>query len=299
MIRSRRVATLAVAVAVVCAGAGGTAAGFADADGEDSAMAVSVIRAANHCFTDRLAASGTFAPRHAVDLRPDREGLVVSDVSVEPGDVVTKDQVLAKLVSAQGQGQGGQAQEVSLKAPVAGVILSDTAIVGAYTSPGSNDPLFRIAEHGDIDLHAEILATSLPRLRAGMAAKIHVVGLGSIDGRVAAIDDGVEAKTQLGTLRLTVTSDPRLLVGAFARAEIDAGQSCGLTIPLSALLFGPEGPVVGIVQADRVVMRSVSTGLLEGGNIEIRDGLTENDAVIARAGPFLREGDHVRPIADR
>ena len=54
--------------------------------------------------------------------------------------------------------------------------------------------------------------------------------------------------------------------------------------------------MVGIVQSDRVVMRRVKTGLLEGGTIEIRYGLMENDPVIAKAGPFLREGDHVRPV---
>ena len=45
-------------------------------------------------------------------------------------------------------------------------------------------------------------------------------------------------------------------------------------------------------------MRRVTTGLREGGTIESRDGLMVNDSVIARAGPFLREGDPVRPMPD-
>jgi HlyD family secretion protein len=33
-----------------------------------------------------------------------------------------------------------------------------------------------------------------------------------------------------------------------------------------------------------------------GGQVEIRDGLTEGDMVVARAGALLREGDPVRPV---
>ena len=35
---------------------------------------------------------------------------------------------------------------------------------------------------------------------------------------------------------------------------------------------------------------------MSGGQIEIRDGLTEGDDVVARAGALLREGDPVRPV---
>jgi HlyD family secretion protein len=37
---------------------------------------------------------------------------------------------------------------------------------------------------------------------------------------------------------------------------------------------------------------------MSGGQIEIRDGLTEGDDVVARAGALLREGDPVRPVAE-
>jgi len=36
-------------------------------------------------------------------------------------------------------------------------------------------------------------------------------------------------------------------------------------------------------------------GLTEGGDVEIRDGLGEGEAVVMRAGAFLRDGDRVRP----
>jgi HlyD family secretion protein len=36
--------------------------------------------------------------------------------------------------------------------------------------------------------------------------------------------------------------------------------------------------------------------LMAAGQVEIREGLTEGDVVVARAGALLREGDPVRPV---
>ena len=264
--------------------------GAASAEEATAGLTVSAVRAVRRCLAARVTASGLLVARHEAELRPDRDGLVVGEVLVEPGDVVIKGQVLAKLVPAA----GASAEAVAARAPVEGTLLAVSAIVGAYVSPTEGDPLFRIAEGGQLELKAQALASSLSRLRPGLAAKLHVVGLGDVDGRLRAIDDGVDPATQLGILHVGVDGSPNLRAGLFARAEIDVGQQCGLAVPLSALLYGNGGAVVGIVQEDRVVMRAVTTGLLEGSSIAIRDGLSENDLVIARAGTFLREGDHVR-----
>lgn len=267
--------------------------GMAGERAQNAGMAVSVVRAANHCFTDRVAASGVLVARQEVDVRADRDGLLVGEVLVEAGDVVARDQVLARLVSPKA------AESVAIKAPVGGVLVAANAVVGAYTSAGTGEPLFRVAADGAIELKARTLAANLSRLRDGMAAKVHVVGLGAIDGRVVSVGDGLDAQTQLASLRIAVGPDPRLRIGGFARADIDAGRDCGLQVPLSAVLFTSEGAVVATVDADRVVMRRVTTGLIEGGDIEIKDGLSTNDLIIARAAPFLRDGDHVRPAPTR
>jgi multidrug efflux pump subunit AcrA (membrane-fusion protein) len=68
---------------------------------------------------------------------------------------------------------------------------------------------------------------------------------------------------------------------------------------LSAVLYGPEGAVVQVVRDDRIETRRVRVGLLSGGKAEIREGLSEGDQVVARAGTFLREGDRVRPMPEQ
>jgi HlyD family secretion protein len=62
------------------------------------------------------------------------------------------------------------------------------------------------------------------------------------------------------------------------------------------VLYGPDGALVQVVREGRVETRTVSVGLIEEGQAEIRDGLSEGEMVVARAGAFVREGDRVRTV---
>jgi HlyD family secretion protein len=101
---------------------------------------------------------------------------------------------------------------------------------------------------------------------------------------------------QLGQVFIAITGNRRLLVNAAGRALIKTGQSCGLAVPLTAVLYGSAGTVVQVVRRGRVETKRVEVGLISGGNVEIRDGLTDGDIVVTRAGALLREGDMVRPV---
>ena len=86
------------------------------------------------------------------------------------------------------------------------------------------------------------------------------------------------------------------LVNSSGRALIRTGQSCGIAVPLTAILYGTAGTVVQVVRRQRVETRRVETGLMSQGQVEIREGIVEGDIVVARAGALLREGDPVRPV---
>jgi HlyD family secretion protein len=87
-----------------------------------------------------------------------------------------------------------------------------------------------------------------------------------------------------------------LLVNSSGREMIKTGQSCGVSVPLTAILYGSAGTVVQVVRRDRIETRSVEVGLMSAGQVEISKGLVEGDMVVARAGALLREGDPVRPV---
>jgi RND family efflux transporter MFP subunit len=158
------------------------------------------------------------------------------------------------------------------------------------------EPLFRIATRGEMELLAETPVNTLARVAPDQSAKIEIVGIGELAGKVRLFSTTINPTTQLGQVRIFVGSDQRLRVGAFGRATIQVGRRCGAAIPLSAVLYGQGGAIVQVVRDGRIESRRVTVGLLAGGEAEIREGLSEGDMVVARAGAFVRDGDRVRPI---
>lgn len=259
-------------------------------------MAVSVVTPQRECFKNLLPVSGVLVPVTEIAVRPDRDGLIVSEVLVQPGDIVTAGQALARLTAPP----GAPSATATTSAPVAGTLIAVTATVGSTTSASAGAPMFRIMKDGELRMKGEILASAMPRLKIGQAASLDIMGLQRLSGRVAAIEPSIDAVTQLGIVRISLDADPRLRPGAFARAQVDAGTECDVGLPLSAILYGSDGPYVQIVADGRVARRPVSVGIASpAGDVEIRDGLQPLDVVIARAGGFLREGDRVNPVSDR
>ena len=76
---------------------------------DHSGDVVTVARTTNVCFSDTLQVTGVVVPRNEILVRPDREGLQISQVLVEPGDTVVSGQVLARLTPPEGQ-QGANGQ---------------------------------------------------------------------------------------------------------------------------------------------------------------------------------------------
>jgi multidrug efflux pump subunit AcrA (membrane-fusion protein) len=276
------IATVALSNAVAAQPSAGAAAG----------MAVTVTKASRTCFSDTLQVSGILVPREEVFVRPETEGLQVSQIAVEDGDRVTMGQILARLVRPEGQ---GPAATGTVRSPAAGIVNHRIIRVG-MTASARAEPLFRIIVNGEVELQGDVPATRIAKLAAGQTARVELAGVGEATGRVRVVAPEVDPATQLGRTRVSLGNDEKFKVGAYARAIVEVGRSCGATVPLSAVLYGPEGAVVQVVRDDRVETRRVRVGLLSGGNAEIREGLNEGDMVVARAGAFLREGDRVRPI---
>jgi HlyD family secretion protein len=260
-----------------------------DEQAQPKGAAVTVLKAARQCFDAIVEASGILVPTEETMVRPDRPGLKVAEVLVEPGETVTAGQRLARLAAPEGG-------TVTIQAPVAGLISNSSAVIGAIAS-AKGEALFSIIARSEFDLAAMVPARDLPRLAVNQAATVKIVGAGEIEGKVRRVASTVEPNTQLGQVFVAVSSNRRLLVNSSGRAMIKTGQSCGVSVPLTAILYGSAGTVVQVVRGDRVETRRVEIGLMSGGNVEIRDGLAEGDSVVARAGALLREGDAVRPVS--
>jgi HlyD family secretion protein len=250
--------------------------------------AVTVLKAAKFCFPAIVEVSGLIIPREETMVRPDRAGLKVAEIMADAGDTVTAGQTLARLTLPEGG-------SVAIQAPVAGLVSASTAVIGAVASP-RGEALFSIIARSEFDMVGLVPTQYLPKLAVNQTARIKIIGAGDVEGKVRRVASTVEPNSQLGQVFIGVTTNRKLLLNSSGRATITTGKSCGVSVPLTAVLYGPAGTVVQVVRRARVETKRVEIGLMSGGQVEIRDGLQEGDIVVARAGALLREGDPVRPV---
>lgn len=261
---------------------------FAADDDTPKGPAVTVLKAAKSCFSDIVEATGSIMAREESSVRPERPGLKVTDVLAEAGETTTAGQVLARLALPE----GGTLQ---VTAPVAGIIATSTAQIGAPAS-AKGEALFTIVARSEYDLVGLVATNDVRKLAVNQPTTVRIAGAGDLDGKVRRIGPTVEPNIQQGMVYIGISSQKRLLLNAGGRALIKTGQSCNVAVPLTSVQYSSAGTVVQVIRRNRVETKRVETGLMSGGNIEVRDGLNEGDIVVARAGALLREGDSVRPV---
>ena len=189
---------------------------------EPRGAAVSVLKVSRACFNNTVEVSGTVIAREETMVRPERPGLKVSDVMADAGDTVTAGQVLARLTLPEGG-------SINVTAPVAGVIASSTATIGALASP-RGEALFSIIARSEYDLVGLVPVEDLGKLQANQQATINIVGVGTVQGVVRRVAPTVEPNSQLGQVFIAITTNRRLLINSSGRAIIRTTESCGLSI---------------------------------------------------------------------
>jgi multidrug efflux pump subunit AcrA (membrane-fusion protein) len=249
---------------------------------------VTVLKAAKFCFNNNVEVSGIMMAREETQVRPERFGSKVSEIMADAGDVVTAGQILARITPPEGG-------SIAVSAPVAGLVSTSSAQIGAVAG-AKGDALFTIIARGEYDLVGMVPVKDISKLQVGQSARIKIIGAGDVDGRVRRVAPTIQPDSQLGQVFIGITPVRRFLVNASGRALIKTGQSCGIAVPLTAILYSSAGTVVQVVRRARIETRSVETGLMAAGQVEIKGGLVEGDIVVARAGALLREGDPVRPL---
>jgi multidrug efflux pump subunit AcrA (membrane-fusion protein) len=254
---------------------------------------VIVTKSTNACFSDLVRGTGFIVPRREAVVGVDQEGSKVSELLVREGDTVTENQELARLTPppAQPGAPGGGSKPTSLRAPAAGLITQVNTIVGAPASPQAG-PMFRIAVNNEIDMDAEVPAVHMLKLNPGATVRISRDNGPDIVGRVRLVSPQIDRSSQLGHVRITLTSNPSLKIGMFAQASIDAKRSCGVAIPRTAI----DHLTVQVVKGNIVEMRKVRVGLVSDTSTEILEGLDVGEVVVADAGSSLHDGDKIKTM---
>jgi multidrug efflux pump subunit AcrA (membrane-fusion protein) len=252
---------------------------------------VIVAKTTNACFSDLVRVTGFIVPRREAVVGVDQEGSRVTELLVREGDMVTDNQELARLTPppAQPGGRPASSTPISLRAPAAGLITEVRTVVGAPASPQAG-PMFRISVNNEIELDAEVPGFHVLKLNPGATARISRDNAPDLVGRVRLVSPQIDRTNQLGHVRISLTNNPSLKIGMFARANIDAKRSCGVAVPRTAI----DHLTVQVVKGNTVETRRVRVGLVSDTSIEILEGLDVGEIVVADAGTSLHDGDQIK-----
>jgi HlyD family secretion protein len=181
-----------------------------------------------------------------------------------------------------------------IAAPVAGIIASRSAQVGAIASAGGGSPMFTIIRDGALELYADVTETDLMRLAPGQPVTLRALGQPlPVTGRVRLIEPTVDSATRLGRVRIAVDDSTLVRDGMFAEAEILVAERAALAAPVTAI----AADATALRVTDGLVARvPVSTGIRDGALVEIVEGLASGDLLVTRAGAFVRPGDRINPV---
>jgi multidrug efflux pump subunit AcrA (membrane-fusion protein) len=287
-------ATTGLAIAAAVAASQG-AARAAEPDAPAGAIVIAV-RATSACFSDQVRVTGYLVPRRVAVVIPEGDGYKITDVLASEGDQVISGQDLVRLNRPESKDPRGNtvpARSMTLHAPVAGLIMASSAMVGAVASPQAG-PLFRIIADNEVELQAEVPSLQLPKLKPGATARIAVDEGSERNGRVRLVEAEIDPKNQLGHARISIDKDPSLRVGMFVRATIDASRSCGISVPRAAVIYQTAGTSVQVVKNNKIQTRQVQLGLVSDNDVEITEGISDGDTVVANAGTSLHDGDLVK-----
>jgi RND family efflux transporter MFP subunit len=203
-----------------------------------------------------------------------------------------------KVAEAQLAEAKARLARADVRAPADGIILTRNAEVGQTAMPGG-EALFRLSKDGETELRGQVAEQDLPLLKVGQTVNVSLTGTPKIyQGRIRLLGAVIDPATRLGTAKVSLTPDPNLRPGAFARAEVTVSNAERAVLPQTAVLSDDKGSYVLIVNAaGKVERRAVRVSGVVPGGVTIAEGVGPNDQIVTTAGAFLQEGETVKPVA--
>jgi HlyD family secretion protein len=202
-----------------------------------------------------------------------------------------------KVAAAQLEEAKARLARADVRAPANGIILTRSVEVG-QTAMAGGEALFRLSKDGETELRGQVAEQDLPLLQVGQLVDVKLTGTSKVyPGRIRLLGAVIDPATRLGTVKISMTPDPNLRPGAFARAEVTVSNAERAVLPQTAVLNDEKGSYVLVVNAQGKIERKTIrvTGMVPGG-VTIAEGIDPKDQIVTTAGAFLQEGETVKPV---
>ncbi|KVH69833.1 RND transporter MFP subunit [Burkholderia ubonensis] len=239
--------------------------------------------------------------------------LKTQSVSQQDTDTKVADMNAKRAMLASAQANVAHLAELvsyeSVTAPFDGVITARSVDVGTLVtaggtpgSPGLSGELFHLEQTDTLRVFVDVPQDSATGVSTGTPVYLTTPQYPGrrFAARVARSAGAIDPVTR--TLRVEIDVDNRdgaLMPGAYAQAHLVVPSAApALDLPVSALLFRPNGVTVATVGANgRTALKTVKIGRDFGTRMEIVAGLAAADRVIDNPGDAITAGEAVKIVS--
>ncbi|WP_372784510.1 efflux RND transporter periplasmic adaptor subunit [Phenylobacterium sp.] len=188
-----------------------------------------------------------------------------------------------------------------ITAPFDGVVTTRSTDIGALITVGgaTDAALFTVADQRRLRVYVRVPQNYSALVHKGLAADLTVPEFAGQTFTAVVANSaqavGAQSGAELVELQLD-NADGRIKSGDYATVTFRLTSAAGTTqIPVTAIQYRHNGPVVAIVGADNhVKIRPVIIARDLGSSVEIGSGLSASDRVVDNPPESLADGDLVR-----
>lgn len=193
----------------------------------------------------------------------------------------------------------------TIRAPFTGIItaryVDQGALVPQVTTPSAaSTPIVAMATMSPLRVYAAAPQSVAPFIRNGDAATITVTEYPqhTFKGVVARHPEALTSDTRTMLVEVDLSNEDRALYpGMYAKLVLDVATPAGVPmVPDDALIFRGGKPYVPVVRGGHLRLAAVTLGYDNGVNVEITEGVSDQDMVALNVGQAASDGEPVQPV---
>ena len=189
---------------------------------------------------------------------------------------------------------GMQQQRITFYSPASGIVTEINVGEGQYVSEGAQ--LYRIENTSRLWVEAELYPNEVRFVKTGDRVGVRVSGFESepLEAKVIFLSPEYRANTQIMVMRgVIANSDLKFKPGMQAQVLFTHSTRNALSVPVDAVIRDEKGTHVYVESGKNTFEpRMVRTGIEDFDQVEIMEGLKENE-VIAATGAYLLYSEFV------
>lgn len=191
------------------------------------------------------------------------------------------------------QNRGTVSRTMTIEAPIDGTVIARKVGPGQQVRSDSNEALYTIADLSTMWLKAYVPESDIAFVKIGQEIEVRVSALPErvFRARITAVGAASDAQTRRVIVRSEIANPDGILKSEmFATFQIRASIDNALAVPVSALVREGDVAALWVEQSDDPLLfkrRKVTIGIEQNDRIEIRDGISLDERVVARGAIFI------------